>query len=289
MKKILMITTAVMMAVSLNSCGYKAQISAATSKSDSLQMVLDNRDALLNETFGDIKEIATSLAQISEREKIVVSASKGEVNQTDKQSIAENLTAISELLQKNRAAIARLSASTRQLKEANVKIASLDSLVASLGEQLKEKDVQLAQMSDDLSKLKIEITGLKELTENLTTQKASLETTVAEQTTDLNTVYWTLGSEKELQENGIVDKKGFIGRTLVLKDVANVDNFTKGDLRNIERIPIDKKGAKIVSSHPTESYELVMVDKNRAHELVIKDKAAFWKTSKVLVISYTKE
>lgn len=289
MKKILTIISVFMLTMSLNSCGYKGQIETATAKSDSLQVVLNDRDQLINETFSDIEQIATSLAQISEREKIVLSASTGEINQTAKQRISDNISAISELLQKNRTAIARLSSSAKQLKEANINIASLDTLVNALQMQIQQKNSELSQMNTNLGNLKIEVAELKGLNENLSEQKVSLETTVANQTVDLNTVYWTMNSEKELQESGIVDKKGFIGRTLVLNDITNLENFSKGDLREIEHISINKKGVKILSSHPKDSYQLVPgLDKKSVEELVITDKGEFWKTSKILVISYTK-
>lgn len=288
MKKILIITSVLMMAISLNSCGYKAKIDAATAKSDSLLLVLNKNNDIINQTFTDIDQIATTLAQITEREKIVTSVSNGEISQTTKKRIADNIAAIDELLQKNRATIARLSSSSKKLKDANINISSLDTLVASLQSQLQQKDVDLAQMSADLANLKIEITELKGLNTTLSEQKVLLEGTVATQEVDLNTVYWIVGLQKELISSGILDKKGFIGRTLVQKNGANLDSFTKGDMRTIERIPLDKKGVKVVSSHPEDSYELIMTDKKLTRELVITNKEAFWKTSKTLVISYTK-
>lgn len=288
MKKILLITSVLMIAMSLNSCGYKAKIEAATAKSDSLLLVMNKNNDIINQTFTDIDQIAITLAQITEREKIVTSVSDGEISQTTKKRISDNIAAIDELLQKNRAAIARLSSSSQKLKQANINITSLDTLVASLQSQLQQKDADLSQMSADLANLKIEITELKGLNITLSEQKESLEGTVATQDIDLNTVYWIVGLQKEMIEHGILDKKGFIGRTLVLKDVADFGSFTKGDMRTIEKIRLDKKGVKVVSSHPEGSYELIMADKNRTRELVITDKEAFWKTSKTLVISYTK-
>lgn len=285
MKQIL--TIAALVAVMLfGSCGHKAEIEAASSKNDSLQMVVNAKDSILNDAFGNIEEIATALSQITEREKIVASTSAGEINKTAKERIAENISAISDLLQKNRAAISRLSASAKQLKEANVKIAALESLVASLQKQLEDKDAQIQEMATNLENLKIEIAELKGLNETLSGKNNQLESTVTEQTEELNTVYWTVGQEKALVKSGVIDKKGFIGRTAVLKNVSNMDDFTKGDLRNVERIAIGKKGVKIISSHPADSYVLVMGDKNITEELVISDKDAFWKTSKVLVVSY---
>lgn len=285
MKQIL--TVAALVAVmAFSSCGHKAEMEAASSTNDSLQMLVNTKDSILNDAFSNIEEIATSLSQITEREKIVASASAGEINKTAKERIAENIAAISDLLQKNRAAINRLAASAKELKSANVKIAALESLVASLQKQLEEKDVQIAEMSKNLENLKIEIAELKGLNEALSGQKSQLESTVAEQTEELNTIYYIVGQEKELIKSGILDKKGFIGRTTTLKNTSNLSDFTKGDLRNIERIAIGHKGVKIISSHPENSYMLVQGSKNIVDELVVTDKDAFWKTSKILVVSY---
>ncbi|MEF9949746.1 MAG: hypothetical protein RR980_00775 [Mucinivorans sp.] len=285
MKKILILAGFVI-SIAFASCGHKAEMEAASSKNDSLQMVVDTKDSILNDAFGSIEDISSALSQISEREKIVASTSAGEINKTAKERIAENISAISELLQQNRQAISRLASSAKKLKEANVKIAALESLVASLQQQLEDKDAQIAEMSKNLENLKIEIAELKGLNETLSGKNTKLENTVAEQTTEINTVYWIVGQEKSLVKAGVIDKKGFIGRTAVLKNVSNMDNFTKGDLRQIDRITIGQKGVKVVSSHPSDSYVLIAGDRNVTEELVISDKDAFWKTSKVLVISY---
>lgn len=285
MKQIITLV-ALIATITLGSCGHKAEMEAASAKNDSLQMVANNKDSLLNDAFGSIEEIATALTQITEREKIVASTSAGEINKTAKERISENINAISELLQKNHDAINRLSSSAKKLKEANVKIAALESLVASLKQQLEDKDAQISQMSKNLENLKIEISELKGLNQALAGQKSELESTVAEQTSELNTVYYIVGQEKAMVKSGILDKKGFIGRTTTLNNTSNLSEFTKGDLRKIERISIGQKGVKIVSSHPAESYMLVESSKNVTDELVITDKDAFWKTSKLLVISY---
>lgn len=286
MKKMFLVAALAVAALSFTACGNKAEVDAEKAKSDSLSMVVSTKDSLLNDAFGNIEEIATALGQITEREKIVASTSAGEINKTAKERISENIAAISELLQKNRAAISRLSASARQLKAANVKIAALESLVASLEQQLADKDKQIGQMAKELENLQIEVAELKGLNAALSGQKAQLEGTVAQQTEELNTVYYVVGQERELTKSGIVDKKGFIGRTAVLGQNADMKAFIKSDLRQLDRIAIGKKGVKLVSAHPAESYVLVMGDKNTVTELVISDKNAFWSASKVLVVTY---
>lgn len=287
MNKILIISAILVSTVSFNSCGYKATIEAAAAKNDSLQLVLNDRNRIIEDAFNDIEQIATSLAKITAHEKIITSSSSSdrEINPTTREQISDHIAAIDELMQKNRAAINRLSVLTRQLKEANLNIASLDNLINSLQVQLQQKNTELSRMSTNLASMEIEVSGLKNLNDTLSEQNKSLETTVADQTANLNTVHWIVNSQKELQKRGVVDKKGFIGRTLVLKNVTDLDGFLTGDLRNIDRIAIDQRGAKIVSSHPEGSYELVTGENNQVQELVIKNKDAFWKTSKILVIS----
>lgn len=286
MKKMFFLATLAVAVLAFTACGHKAEMAAAKAISDSLQMEVQAKDSLLNDAFGNIEEIATALSQISEREKIVASTSAGEINKSAKERISENIAAISELLQQNRAAINRLSASARQLKAANVKIAALESLVASLEQQMADKDKQIEKMAQELENLQIEVAELKDLNATLSGQKNQLESTVAQQTEALNTVYYIVGQDRELTKSGIVDKKGFIGRTAVLGKNADMKAFTQADLRQLDRIEIGQKGVKLVSAHPAESYVLVKGDKNTVTELVISDKKAFWSASKVLVVSY---
>lgn len=286
MKKFFLVAALAVASLGFTACGHKAQMAAERAKNDLLQKEVMAKDSLLNDAFGSIEEIATALSQITEREKIVASTSVGEINKSAKEQISENIAAISELLQQNRASLNRLSALARQLKAAKVEIAALESLVASLEKQMSDKDAQIEQMARQLETLHFELAELKGLNGVLSSQKNQLENTVAQQTEALNAVYYIMGRERELTKMGIVDKKGFIGRTPILGQHADMALFTQADLRQLERIEIGQKGVKLVSSHPAESYVLVRGAKNTVAELVISDKKAFWSTSKVLVITY---
>lgn len=284
MKKLL---TVAVMAVIFASCGNKEQVAQLNSSKDSLSNVVLMKDSIINEAFLDINEIATTLDQITEREKLVTKQASGEITKTTKEQISENITAIAELLQKNREAISRLSSSTAKLKEANVQIEGLKKLVASLQQQLTDKNVQIEALAEQVKKLNIEIADLNTAVSGLRQDKDKLENTVSEQTTQLNTVYYIVASEKELMDKKIIDKKGFIARTKVAGSNANdMEFFTKGDLREIEKLPINQKKATIISAHPADSYMLIMGGKNITEDIVITDKAKFWQNSKVLIISY---
>lgn len=286
MKKILILAaTATLFA----SCGPKSQTPDSTvMANDSLTQVIAAKDSIINDAFNSISEIAANINQIAEREKLVTkqTSTGGELTKPVKEQIAENIAAISELLDQNRATIARLQTSAKKLKEANVKIESLQTLIAQLQAQLDQKNAQLAALTDQVKALKVEVEALGHTVSNLESDKAELQTTVAEQDAQLHTVYYIVATDKELLEKDIIDKKGVIGRTRVVSDNASMDSFTKADDRTVERIPIGKSKVKIVTSHPENSYMLVKGSKDVVEELVITDKEAFWKNSKILVISH---
>lgn len=279
----------VALATLLASCGPKAsQPDPMVLANDSLSQVIAAKDSIINDAFNSIGEIAANINQIAEREKLVTkqTSAGGELTKPVKEQIAENIEAISELLDKNRATIARLQVSAKKLQEANVKIDALQTLIAQLQEQLDQKNAQLAALTDQVKALKVEVEALGHTVTNLENDKAELQETVADQDAELHTVYYIVASDKELQEKEIVTKKGFIGRTRVMSDNASLANFTKADNRTVERIPIGKAKVTIVTSHPENSYMLVKGAKDAVEEIVITDKDAFWKNSKILVVSY---
>lgn len=144
----------------------------------------------------------------------------------------------------------------------------------------------MAALTDQVKALKVEVEALGHTVTNLENDKAELQETVADQDAELHTVYYIVASDKELKEKEIVTKKGFIGRTRVMNDNASLANFTKADNRTVERIPIGKAKVTIVTAHPENSYMLVKGAKDAVEEIVITDKDAFWKNSKILVVSY---
>ena len=78
--------------------------------------------------------------------------------------------------------------------------------------------------------------------ETLNTEKVELEN-------QLHTVYYIVGAEKELREAQIIDKQGFIGRTLTVNNTSNLESFTKADSRLLS----DRKSTRLNSSHANES------------------------------------
>lgn len=286
-QRILTLLAAIALGASVVACGPSAETIAAQSTSDSLSMVVAQKDSILNDAFSSIEEIASSLNQIADRQNIVVTASaSGEINKTKETQIRDNIAAISSLLDKNRDAVKKLNATAKKLKEANVKIDALESLVASLQKQIESKDVQISDLIKQIEGLNIAVADLIVRTTELEGDKDQLQSTVKDQDTELNTVYYIVGTDKSLMAKSIIDKKGFIGRTRTVKNTSDLTDFTKADLRNLDRIKIGAKGVSVVSAHPEGSYTLVEGSKKVVEEIVINDPKEFWRNTKILIISH---
>ena len=59
--------------------------------------------------------------------------------------------------------------------------------------------------------------------------------------------------------------------------------FKTVDITQTNTIPINSKEAKLVTSHPSDSYKL-QVENDKVTNIVITDPDKFWKASKYLVI-----
>ncbi|MDR2936183.1 MAG: hypothetical protein LBU80_02425 [Rikenellaceae bacterium] len=253
---------------------------------DSLSTIISAKDSIINDVFASVNVIAENLNAIKEREGMVQANSQGEVTKEKRTQINEDIAAIGTLLAQNRAAVNRLKGSTEQLRKANIKITELEQLVTNLNQQVDEKNADISALREDLGKLSIQVMELNTSVEDLTETKTTLETVVSQQTDALNTAFYLVGPEKQLQAAGIVEKSGFIGRTLKLTAGYDIDQFTRIDVTKVDRVLVGQKKATIVSNHPEGSYELVMSDGDTCEMLLIKDPKIFWSASKVLLISY---
>ena len=261
---------------------------------DSLNGVISQKDSIIDDIFVSLNAVAENLNTIKTRENLISkNMTDGEVPKSTTTQISEDIEAINRLLIENRETIARLEQNADLLRKANVKIGSLEKLIAQMtsqiesqGQEIKVLKQNLAEKNVQVQNLTEQVSGLNTQVETLATEKASLEGEVKTQDNILNTGYYIIGSEKELLSKEIVYKSGFIGRTLKINENRSLDSFTQVDIRNLDHVMIGQKKATLVSSHPAESYEFVMSEDGIFESLQIKDKQKFWEYSKVMVISY---
>ena len=270
----------------LASCVSRQVAVEAESRSDSLELVVSAKDSLINAVFADINAISENLALIKSRENLITVAGESEGGRRPVEEIDNDIKAIDRLLRENRAKIESLQRSAAQLRKANLRIDGLEKMIADMNRQLAEKKAEVEQLRESLVRMGDEV---KSLTEEVAVRSAEVENLSGEKIelqNQLNTVYYIVGAEKELRDAQIINKQGFIGRTLTVGRNSNFDSFTMADSRLLSEVPVGQKKATLVTSHPEGSYELV-TDANKAVEkLIITDPVRFWESSKILIISY---
>ena len=269
----------------LASCVSRQVAVEAESRSDSLELVVSAKDSLINAVFADINAISENLALIKSRENLITVAGESEGGRRPVEEIDNDIKAIDRLLRENRAKIESLQRSAAQLRKANLRIDGLEKMIADMNRQLAEKKAEVEQLRESLVRMGVEV---KTLTEEVAVRSAEVENLSGEKVelqNQLNTVYYIVGAEKELRDAQIINKQGFIGRTLTVGRNSNFDSFTMTDSRLLSEVPVGQKKATLVTSHPEGSYELVTDANKVVEKLIITDPVRFWESSKILIIS----
>ena len=270
----------------LASCVSRQVDVEAESRSDSLELVVSAKDSLINAVFADINAISENLALIKSRENLITVAGESEGGRRPVEEIDNDIKAIDRLLRENRSKIESLQRSAALLRKANLRIDGLEKMIADMNRQLAEKKTEVEQLRESLVRMGDEV---KSLTEEVAVRSAEVENLSGEKVelqNQLNTVYYIVGAEKELRDAQIINKQGFIGRTLTVGRNSNFDSFTMADSRLLTEIPVGQKKATLVTSHPEGSYELVTDSNKIVEKLLITDPVRFWESSKILIISY---
>jgi len=249
-------------------------------KTDSLQKIIAQRDNEINDMMGTLNEIQEGFREITEAENRVNIAKDGEGADKTLQ-IKDNIQFISSTMKRNREMIKKLQ---QQLRDSHFNGNELKKTIASLTQQLDEKDQQLQQLRVELDSKDIHISELDETINNLNANVSNLKTvtddnnqTISNQDKQLNTAWFVFGTKNELKEQHIfVDGK-------VLESNFNRGYFTKVDIRIDKEIKLYSKSARLLTMHPSSSYTLSR-DANNQYILRITNPQIFWSTSKYLVI-----
>jgi hemin uptake protein HemP len=259
-------------------------------QNDSLYMVSIEKDRQMNELIGALVEIDDNLQQIKEKENVIALNAKRKDNTSSanvKEKINNDIKAIYDLMLKNKERIAELE---KKLQTGNKNNESLRKLVVRLNKQLESKAVEIAALEEELKKKHIQIQhmnftidGLQHALDWIHAKTLSTERKLEETTEELFRAYYAFGTRKELKEQNILTGDGFMSKKKVLESDFDKDYFTQIDTREVDSIPLYRPKAKILTTHPQDSYTL---EKNDEGALVLKitDKDRFWSTSKYLVI-----
>ena len=249
-------------------------------QNDSLKDIVSQRDQQINEMMATMNEIQAGFNEINEAENRVTLINGTErVNKA--QQIKEDIRFITDRMQQNRALIKKLQ---NQLRTTNFKGSEMKKVITNMLKQLDEKDQQLQQLRAELDAKNIHIaeldetiTGLNSNVSDLQTENAQKTETINSQDVQLNTAWFVYGTRRELKDQHILQD----GK--VLQASFNKNYFTKIDIRVTKEIKLYSKSVKLLSTHPSSSYELNL-DSNNQYVLRITTPQLFWSTSKYLVV-----
>ncbi len=276
----------VAIAATIASCNNNQEvIDQANRTRDSLSSIINERDSSLNDFLTSFNEIEKNLDSIARKQaSINVNVDKqGELNKSTKERINDNIATINLLMNENRAKIAELN---RKLKNAGSKSEHFEKMIQTLNDQIAQKDRELADLNDKLNSLNTQVAQLQTSVDTLSQSNIAKAKTIDEQTTSLHTAYYVVGKSKDLQTLKVIDKTGgLLGIGKTSKLASNVDNnkFTRIDYVQVLTIPIDSKEAKLITTHPSDSYTMNK-EKDKVVSLQITNPEKFWSASKYLVV-----
>ena len=280
LRKFLSILAVVML---LASCQEKKNVPIIENRDsvrDSLQQVIDFKDREINDILGTMNEIQEGFRLINAAEGRMSVIKSGEATNKTEQ-MRENIRSISEMMEHNRELIAKLR---QQVRESSVRSDEFKTVIDNLVQQLEDNDAQLQKLQAELQEKDIHIAELDQTVASLSSSIASLKEessnkseTIIAQDKQINTAWYVFGTKKELQNQNIYEK----GR--VLQSNFNKNYFTKIDIRIVKEIKLYSKSVKIMTAHPTSSYQLIQ-DANKQYVLRINNPQNFWSTSKYLVV-----
>jgi hypothetical protein len=280
---------AVFIAYSLYNKDHKLLLSQMETQKNAYTVQLTSRDSSIGEWVTTFGEIEKNIALIKEKEHIIsTNSSTGELSRNNKQQILDDIKYINTLLEQNKKKIASLNS---QLNKSGGTIKGLQTTITGLEASVKQSESDIADLKATLLTKKFEI-------EQLNTEKTELQATVVQkdekintQTYEMNKAFIASGTYKELKAKGLLTKEGgFIGlgKTKTLAASFPDSVFMQIDITVTKSIPVNSKNAKLISEHPTNSYQLIRDKDKKVVSIEITDPALFWKISKYAVVEITK-
>ena len=292
MKKLMLLAVC---ALTLASCDQKSATNPAMIQNDSLRSVIEARDKEINDMLGTLNEIQEGFRVINEAEDRVTVAQPGENGSSQSAVVKENVQFIAQRMAENRELIKKLQQQLRetgfkgeQMKKAldhlTVQLAEKDKELQQLRADLESKNIHIAELDKTITNLNEDVATLTTEKENLTTEKenltaenASKAQTISTQDAQLNTAWYAFGTKKELKAQNVLSKGD------VLRSSFNKGYFTKIDIRVEKEFKLYSKSVKVLTSHPSNSYNLSK-DVNGQYVLRVTDPNTIWSTSKYLVV-----
>ena len=283
MKKALTFLSVALVALLLSSCVESSKkYQTLLAEKEALAVENQNMENEFNAAMGLINELENNLQAIRDEMGVLVVKKEG----TDRDQVVSELVQIKEVMTENRQ---RLDSLNNALEKSNRNNANLRAYVKKLEAQLVEKEQMIADLMAQVSEkdgqinvLNTQVANLNKDLNNANNRIENLNNEKTAQVNALNTVYYVNGTAKELKAKGII-----LSPKKVLKNDVPTEEFTKGDMRDLNTINFNAKKAVVLSTHSADSYNLVKgvdADGKKIVTLEITNPELFWKVTRYLVV-----
>ena len=271
--------------VCLTSCKFVSgeKYEKKLSENDSLIYVAlqqSNEIAELSSTMNSIS------AQLDEINGVISLGNNDTSLKQQREHLMEQLQTVREKLNEKQKELEdfqnKYKSSLANIKELKKTIDRLTADINNNNEKISSYEALVNEQSKTIEKLNTNLTSTQQSLEIKEKENAEQLTVLNNQDKLLNEGYYIIANKSTLKDLGLV-KGGVFSKTRLTTGTFDMSSFTKIDIRELEKLELDSKDAKILTPMPESSYELVKgLDKKLT--LVIKDKAAFWSQSKFLVV-----
>src|SRR5574344_990254 len=150
----LKISLMLLVVVYFSSCQkYKREIESLNSSKDSIQQVVEGKNQQILDYVGSLNDIQNNLDSIKRVQKILtVNLRSGEVSETDKEQIINDIALLNNMINENKKTIESLQ---HKLKKSNLRNTELEQMIKNYMVQIEEKDAEIIALNDQLEKMKI--------------------------------------------------------------------------------------------------------------------------------------
>ncbi|WP_317899898.1 hypothetical protein [Aurantibacillus circumpalustris] len=280
------IFTAITIALIFTGCSGPGNDKNNDGKKDSLLNALEERDATMNDLIMSFNEIEMNLDSVTTKQRLISmnSGKSNEVQLNQKERINSEIRAINKLMDANTKKLKDLH---RKYNSSNNKNTELEKTIVILNKKLTLKYNELTLLNEQLKEKDNKIEQLMVVIDTLFYQNMAQSQTIRNQSEELHTAYYIVETSAHLQQWNLIDNQGGflgIGQTSKLSNNLDIKMFTQIDYTQVTEIPINSKGIKVVTTHPTGSFSLVKNGRT-VEKLIISDPEKFWSASKYLVIT----
>jgi uncharacterized coiled-coil protein SlyX len=261
------------------------QLALMESQRQSFEDMLIARDSTINEWMLTLDQIEENLETIVQKENLIsVQSTDAEFTPDRKEQILDDIKQINTLLDLNKKKIAALNA---ELKKSGGAIKGFQERISELEMSIKQRESEITDLKMALVNKNFEIEQLNTRMTDLQITIAHQDEEISNQIDEMNTAYLAYGTYKDLKEKGIISKEGgFLGlgkKESLVEDFAD-SLFSQVNITDLRSIPVNSKDARLITEHPTNSYELIHEEEDKIAYIEIKDPDIFWKISKYAVV-----